>query len=97
MLFFVIIVIEAGEMMHYVYIVKCSDNTLYTGYSTNLVRRIVEHNTSKKGAKYTRYRRPVKLVYAKAFLDKRKAYQYEYQLKQLSKTEKQIIIKNLFI
>ncbi|MGL4953468.1 MAG: GIY-YIG nuclease family protein [Culicoidibacterales bacterium] len=83
--------------MHYVYIVKCKDETLYTGYSTNLVRRIIEHNNSKKGAKYTKYRRPVTLVYAKVFLNKREAYQYEYQIKQMTKKDKLRLITNFFV
>ena len=51
--------------MYYLYILKCSDGTLYTGITVDLKRRVGEHNTSKLGAKYTRSRRPVKLVYSK--------------------------------
>ncbi|MGL4624901.1 MAG: GIY-YIG nuclease family protein [Culicoidibacterales bacterium] len=83
--------------MHYVYMVQCRDQTLYTGYTTNLSRRIHEHNTSPKGAKYTRVRRPVRLVYAKAFLTRQAACQYEYQLKTLTRKQKQEIIKQFLI
>ena len=53
--------------MYYVYILKCADKTLYTGITTDLKRRIAEHNSSKLGAKYTSSRRPVTLVYSKKF------------------------------
>ena len=53
--------------MYYLYILKCADKTLYTGITTDLKRRIGEHNCSKLGAKYTTSRRPVKLVYYKKF------------------------------
>ena len=56
--------------MYYVYIVKCADDTLYTGISTQLERRIEEHNSSDKGAKYTRVRRPVELVYSEEYPDR---------------------------
>lgn len=79
------------------YMVQCRDQTLYTGYTTNLSRRIHEHNTSPKGAKYTRVRRPVRLVYAKAFLTRQAACQYEYQLKTLTRKQKQEIIKQFLI
>lgn len=78
--------------MHYVYIVKCRDTTLYTGYTTDIARRVHEHNTSPKGAKYTRVRRPVRVVYLKAFLNRSEACRYEYQLKQLSRLQKQAVI-----
>ena len=51
-------------MKWFVYILKCSDNTLYTGITTDIERRIKEHNSSNKGAKYTKTRRPVKLFYS---------------------------------
>ena len=73
--------------MHYVYIVKCSDGTLYTGYTNNLNRRIKEHNEGE-GAKYTKGRRPVDLVYSEKFKTKSKALKREYRIKQLSKRSK---------
>lgn len=74
--------------MWYVYIVKCADDTLYTGITTDLDRRILEHNDSSKGAKYTRGRGPVKLLYSTGFKNKSEASKEEYRIKSLSRTEK---------
>ena len=74
--------------MWQVYIVKCSDSTFYTGITTNLKRRIDEHNNSPLGAKYTRGRRPVKLVYSKKFKNKSLATKEEARIKKLSRKEK---------
>jgi putative endonuclease len=74
--------------MWYVYMVKCSDASLYTGITTDLERRVNEHNKSPKGAKYTRTRRPVTLVYHETLGCKSSASQREYQLKQLSRQAK---------
>jgi putative endonuclease len=71
-----------------VYLLKCSDDTLYTGVTTDLKRRVNEHNTSSVGAKYTRNRRPVELVYFENRDDKIDAMQREYVIKQLSRKEK---------
>lgn len=76
-----------NHFMHYVYIVKCSDGTLYTGYTNNLNRRIKEHNEGE-GAKYTKGRRPVDLVYSEKFKTKSKALKREYRIKQLSRKKK---------
>ena len=73
--------------MTYTYIVKCCDNTLYTGWTTDLDRRIEAHN-SGKGAKYTRSRRPVELIYAERFDTKQEAMRREWEIKQLSREEK---------
>lgn len=73
--------------MYYVYIVKTKDNTLYTGYTNNLDRRISQHN-SGKGAKYTRSRRPVKLVYYESYETKSEAMKREVEIKKMSRTEK---------
>lgn len=73
--------------MDYVYIVECSDSTLYTGYTNDPVRRIEEHN-SGDGAKYTRGRGPVKLVYLEEFSGKSEAMKREYEIKQLSRSDK---------
>ncbi len=72
----------------YLYVVKCSDSTLYTGVTTDLDRRLDEHNTSPKGAKYTSKRRPVILVYSKHYADRSQAQKAEYQFKQLTRKEK---------
>jgi putative endonuclease len=68
--------------VYFVYILKCADGTLYTGISTELERRIKEHNSSNKGAKYTRVRRPVTLVYSEEYLDRSSASKREYEIKK---------------
>lgn len=73
--------------MNYVYILKCSDNTLYTGWTTSLEKRLEAHN-SGKGAKYTRGRLPVKIVYYEEFEEKKEAMKREYAIKQLSREGK---------
>ena len=78
--------------MNYTYIVRCCDNTLYTGWTTDLDRRMEAHN-SGKGAKYTRSRRPVELIYAERFDTKQEAMRREWEIKQLSREEKQLLIK----
>lgn len=75
-----------------VYILKCVDETLYTGVTTDLQRRVKEHNTSKLGAKYTRAKRPVELVHFESCDDKSHAMQREYAIKQLSREEKLALI-----
>jgi len=74
--------------VYYLYILKCADETLYTGITVDLKRRVYEHNTSGLGAKYTRARRPVKLVYSKKFGDRSKAQKEESKIKKLSRAEK---------
>ena len=75
--------------MYYVYIVRCADDTLYTGIATELERRIKEHNSSEKGAKYTRVRRPVTLVYSEEYPDRSSASKREYEIKKkMSRVEK---------
>nr|WP_241856172.1 GIY-YIG nuclease family protein [Sulfurimonas lithotrophica] len=71
-----------------VYVLKCADDTLYTGVATDLDRRLDEHNSSTKGAKYTRVRRPVELVYYENCADRVDASRREYEIKQLSRKEK---------
>jgi len=68
--------------MYYVYIVECADETLYTGIATELARRVEEHNSSEKGAKYTRVRRPVTLVYSEEYPDRSTASKREYEIKK---------------
>lgn len=77
--------------MNYVYIVRCSDNSLYTGWTNNLEKRIETHN-SGKGAKYTRSRLPVELVYKKEFETKNDALKYEKKIKSLKKSEKEELV-----
>ena len=81
--------------MNYTYIVRCCDNTLYTGWTTDLDRRMEAHN-SGKGAKYTRSRRPVELIYAERFDTKQEAMRREWEIKQLSREEKLRLDRGLF-
>ena len=78
--------------MFYVYILKCRDNTLYTGYTVDLKRRIETHNKGL-GAKYTRGRLPVEIVYQEVFSSKSEAIKREIELKKLSRLEKLDLIK----
>ena len=78
---------------YYVYIVECSDASLYSGITTDVERRILEHNYSFKSAKYTRSRRPVKLVYSKLVGNRSLASKEEYRIKKLSRVKKLDIIK----
>jgi len=77
--------------VHYVYILRCADDTLYTGYTTDLKARVAVHNTGR-GAKYTRSRCPVTLVYSKGFRSVGKALSREHALKQLTRAEKEALI-----
>lgn len=79
--------------MYYLYILKCSDLTLYTGITTDLKRRIEEHNSSKLGAKYTKARRPVRLIFSKRFKNRSKASIYEAHVKKMSRSDKLKMIK----
>lgn len=80
--------------MYYLYILKCADDTLYTGITTDLERRVAEHNTSKLGARYTSARRPVRLVYSKKFKDRSSASKEESRIKKLKKVDKVKLINN---
>lgn len=73
--------------MNYVYILKCADGTLYTGWTTDLEKRLKTHN-SGKGAKYTRSRLPVEIVYSETCENKSEALKRERQIKKLSRSEK---------
>lgn len=78
---------------YFVYILKCSDKTLYAGITVDLVRRTKEHNSSKLGAKYTRTRRPVKLVYNKSFKNRSLATKAEMAIKKMTRAEKLLLVK----
>jgi putative endonuclease len=79
-------------MNNYVYIVQCADATYYTGWTNDLKKRIEAHNAGK-GAKYTKSRRPVQLVYYETYATKSEAMAREYAIKQLSRQEKAQLIK----
>lgn len=76
----------------YVYMVRCSDDSLYTGIARDLQQRLREHNEGKRGARYTRGRRPVELVYRESVADRSAALRREYSIKQLSRAQKQRLI-----
>lgn len=79
--------------MWFVYIIRCSDDTLYTGITTDITRRILEHNTDNRmGSKYARVRRPVKLVYKEIFISRSESSKREVQIKKLSHDEKEQLI-----
>ena len=77
--------------MNYTYIVKCRDNTYYTGWTKDLDRRMKAHN-SGTGAKYTRSRRPVRLVYYEAYRTKEEAMRREREIKRMSRKEKEKLL-----
>ena len=79
-------------MTFYVYMLKCADGTLYTGYTDDLDKRLAAHNAGE-GAKYTRSRRPCTLVYVETFDSKHDALSREWHIKRLTRSEKEKIIK----
>lgn len=81
-----------NEKMNTVYILQCSDGTLYTGSTVDLDKRLHEHNHSKNGAKYTRARRPVRLVYQENCDDISSARSREAEIKRLTRSQKLALI-----
>ena len=81
--------------MNYTYILECSDKTLYCGWTNDLEHRIKAHNEGK-GARYTRPRRPVRLVYFETFDTKQEAMKREYQIKHLTRAQKEMLINGGF-
>lgn len=79
----------------YVYLVRCADGTLYCGVTTRVERRVAEHNESPRGARYTRSRRPVVLVYSEPCEDRSAACQREYEIKRLSRADKEGLVQNV--
>lgn len=81
--------------MYYTYMLRCSNNSIYTGMTNNLEKRIAEHlSKSKQGAKYTKSHNAIKLEIAWKSKDKSLACKLEYQIKQLTKQQKENLIKN---
>ena len=80
-----------SQAEHYVYVVECSDGTYYTGYTTDVERRVADHNNGD-GAKYTRGRRPVELVYVESFDTQSAAMQREHAVKQLRRPAKERLV-----
>ncbi|MDD3844856.1 MAG: GIY-YIG nuclease family protein [Syntrophorhabdaceae bacterium] len=77
----------------FVYILECSDKTLYTGWTVNMQKRLKEHNEGRAGARYTRGRRPLKLVYKELCSTRSDALKREREIKKLSRTRKLLLIK----
>ena len=78
--------------MKYTYILKCKDGSLYTGWTNDLEQRVAAHNTGK-GAKYTKARRPVELVYFEEFETKEQAMKREYAIKQMARKDKLELVR----
>lgn len=85
-----------NETQWYVYLLRCADDTLYAGVTTDLMRRVREHNGEfkNKGAKYTKVRRPVELVYSEECEDRSVAGKREYEIRTLSRTQKLELVQN---
>lgn len=80
-------------MAYFVYMLECRDGTLYTGFTPDVEKRLHAHNFLKTGARYTRARRPVKVVYSKKFSSKQRAMRREYEIKQLKRSQKLELVK----
>jgi len=76
----------------YLYVLRCSDDTLYTGITTDLARRLNEHNTSNRGAKYTKTRRPSTMVYCEEHPDQSAAQKAEHTFKKLTRKQKESLL-----
>ena len=82
-------------MSHYVYIIRCADSSLYTGYATDVEKRLLEHNgiiNKKAAARYTRGRRPVTLVYTETYSSRSEALKRECAIKTLTRPQKLLLI-----
>ena len=82
-----------NSSIYFVYLVQCSDGTFYTGITTDVQRRVTEHNETPKGAKYTKARRPVSLVYQESVGSRGDAQKREYVLRSLSHVEKKALVR----
>ena len=80
------------QSRHHVYVLRCSDDTFYTGYTTDVERRVAEHDAGE-GAKYTRGRTPVELVHVETYESRSAAMSREYEIKQLSRREKERLVE----
>lgn len=77
----------------FVYMLRCSDDSLYTGVTTDITRRLAEHNGTTKGAKYTKARQPVTLVYSKKAKDRSQAQMKEAEIKKMSREDKLVMLQ----
>lgn len=85
---------EVSSSAWFVYLVRCRDATLYCGIAKDLAKRLAEHNSADKGAKYTRGRRPVQLIYAEEVASRAQATQREGRIKRLTRAQKMMLIQN---
>ena len=83
----------SGVSVHWIYVIECADGSFYTGYTTDVERRVREHDRGE-GAKYTRGRTPVELVHAERFESKSAAMSREYEVKQLTRREKERLVES---
>lgn len=79
---------------HYVYVLECADGSFYTGYTTDVERRVAEHDAGK-GAKYTRGRTPVELIYTESFGSRPAAMRREHEIKTLSRAQKERLVRDV--
>ena len=86
------VIVTEAMMGNYIYIVECADGTWYTGWTTDPDRRVHMHNTGK-GAKYTRSRRPVRLIYTEEYETSVEAQRREYEIKHLTRAQKEAIVR----
>jgi len=80
---------------YFVYILECNDKTLYTGIAKDVQQRLMEHNSSEKGSKYTKARRPVRLIYSEVSENRSTASKREYAIKKMSRKQKLSLIEDL--
>ena len=80
--------------IYYVYMLECADKTIYTGITTSIDRRLHEHNNTKRGAKYTRFRRPVKLICCYPVGNRSEALKEEFKVKKLLRKDKLLLSSN---
>ncbi|MDD4855267.1 MAG: GIY-YIG nuclease family protein [Sulfuricurvum sp.] len=92
------ITMTSSESPYYVYMLQCNDGTLYTGIALDIKKRVIEHNISPKGAKYTHSRRPVALAYSETCKDKSAALKREITIKKMSRLQKnQLITQSILL
>ena len=84
----------ADRDIWYTYMVRCRDRSLYTGIAKDIDKRVAEHNTARNGARYTRTRRPVRLVFLERFSSRSAAAKREHQLKRMSTADKQKLVQD---
>lgn len=82
-------------MVYFIYLLRCSDNSLYCGQTNDLKRRVEEHNRNRSKSKYTRTRKPVRLVYFEKYKTVNEALKREFEIKKMTKAKKEMLIKKL--